>query len=100
MLNNEKCFNWCQNLQFRPGCVSSAHNTHSTEMNHAMKGGIGVPPLNSTRLQPTRHRTKNAALSIVENGEVIVEIIKHKGAEEKVIDVCQISSDGLRVSFL
>ncbi|CAH0394245.1 unnamed protein product [Bemisia tabaci] len=97
MLNNEKCFNWCQNLQFRPGCVSSAHNTHSTEMNHAMKGGIGVPPLNSTRLQPTRHRTKNAALSIVENGEVIVEIIKHKGAEEKVIDVCQISSDGLRV---
>ena len=52
----------------------------------------------SDRLQPTRHKTKNVVLSILPNGEVTVELFKKKGSEERVTDVCRISSDGLRVS--
>lgn len=60
-----------------------------------------MPPLNAERLQPTRHHTKNAVLSIVENSEVVVELTKKKlNNEERVVDVCRISSDGLRVSIV
>lgn len=62
-------------------------------LNHAV-------PLNTLRLLPTRHQTKNAVLSILESGEVALEFLKKKGPakEERVIDVCRISNDGLRVS--
>lgn len=62
---------------------------------------IEVPPLNTVRLQPTRHKTKNAILSIIDEppGEVVLEFIKYKAkyGEERVQDVCRISSDGLRI---
>jgi polo-like kinase 4 len=62
---------------------------------------INVSPLNTIRLQPTRHKTKNAILSIMEEppGEVVLEFIKAKpkNGEEKITDVCRISSDGLRI---
>lgn len=60
---------------------------------------ISVPPLNSSRLQPTRHQTKTVILSILPFGEVVVEILKHKSKynEHRVVDVCRISKDGLRV---
>lgn len=60
---------------------------------------INVPPLNSSRLQPARHRTKAVILSILPFGEVVVEIIKYKSKynEHRVVDVCKISKDGLRV---
>lgn len=56
-------------------------------------------PLNTQRLLPTRHRTKNAVLSILETGEVVIEFLKKKGPsrEERVVDVCRISNDGLRI---
>lgn len=56
-------------------------------------------PLSSLRLQPTRHRTKSAILSILESGEVCIEFLRKRNGsrEEKVVDVCRISSDGLRV---
>lgn len=56
-------------------------------------------PLNTLRVLPTRHRTKNAVLSILESGEVVIEFLKKKGPsrEERVVDVCRISSDGLRI---
>lgn len=56
-------------------------------------------PLNSLRLLPTRHRTKSAILSVLESGEVCLEFLRKKNGsrEEKVVDVCRISSDGLRV---
>ncbi|CAB0008306.1 unnamed protein product, partial [Nesidiocoris tenuis] len=73
----------------------SKHSSH-----HSTKAptGPGVPPLNAERLQPTRHLTKNAILSIVDNGEVVVELTRKKAAtsDERVVDVCRISSDGLR----
>lgn len=62
---------------------------------------IDVAPLNTIRLQPTRHKTKNAILSILDEppGEVVLEFIKTKGkyGEGRVADVCRISSDGLRI---
>jgi hypothetical protein len=60
----------------------------------------GMPsPLSSSRLQPTRHHTKSAILSILESGEVCIEFLKKKkgSREDKVVDVCRISGDGLRV---
>lgn len=62
---------------------------------------IDVPPLSTTRLQPTRHKIKNVIMSIVDEppGEVVLEFIKYKSkyGEERVFDVCRISNDGLRI---
>ncbi|XP_076642183.1 polo like kinase SAK isoform X1 [Halictus rubicundus] len=58
---------------------------------------LQVPALSSERLQPTRHRTKNAILTILDHGEVCIEFIKRKNGVEKVGEVCRISGDGLRV---
>ncbi|XP_065335960.1 serine/threonine-protein kinase PLK4 [Cloeon dipterum] len=55
------------------------------------------PPLNTTRLQPVRHQTKKAVLTILETGEVVVEFLRKGLTSEKVMDVCRISGDGLRV---
>ncbi|KAL7734495.1 hypothetical protein ACLKA6_010814 [Drosophila palustris] len=63
------------------------------------KERISVPPLNTLRLQPTRYKTKNAIMSIVANGEVVIEFIKCKSKmnEDRIIDVCRISNDGRRI---
>ncbi|PNF27102.1 hypothetical protein B7P43_G08540 [Cryptotermes secundus] len=60
----------------------------------------GTPsPLSSLRLQPTRHHTKSAILSILESGEVCIEFLRKKrgNKEDRVVDVCRISGDGLRI---
>lgn len=59
---------------------------------------IGVPPLCADRLPNISHRTRNAILKIDATG-VIVEFIKRKGKdrEEKVVEVCKISKDGMKV---
>ncbi|XP_044757238.1 serine/threonine-protein kinase PLK4 [Coccinella septempunctata] len=56
-------------------------------------------PLCSLRLQPTRHQTKNAILSILEDGEVCVEFIKKRGSlkREMVCEILRISPDGVRI---
>lgn len=41
---------------------------------------LPVSPLNSNRLQPTRHRTKGAILTILDNGEVCIEFIKRRNS--------------------
>lgn len=60
---------------------------------------IGVPPLTTDRLQLTRHKTKNAILSILKGGEVVIEFTKYKPRynQERIQDVFRISSDGLRI---
>lgn len=58
---------------------------------------LNIPPLNSDRLLPTRFKTKTAILSILPMGEVVVELIKSKYNEDRVVDVCRISKDGLRI---
>ncbi|XP_034108869.1 serine/threonine-protein kinase PLK4 [Drosophila albomicans] len=63
------------------------------------KERISVPPLNTLRLQPTRYKTKNAIMSIMANGEVIIEFIKSKSKmnEDRIVDICRISNDGRRI---
>ena len=79
---------------------SSAHTTQLTALTSSNKTEI-CSPLNTSRLQPTRHRTRNAILSILETGEVCFEFLKKRSrGEEKVVDVCRISADGIRVSAL
>lgn len=41
---------------------------------------LQIPPLNSQRLLPARHRTKNAVLTILDSGEVCIEFIKKKNS--------------------
>ncbi|KAI5637974.1 protein kinase domain-containing protein [Phthorimaea operculella] len=59
---------------------------------------LGVPPLCAERLPAISHRTRNAILKI-EASSVIVEFIKKKGKdrEEKVVEVCEISKDGMKI---
>lgn len=72
-------------------------NKHSTKAKSNTK--LTGPPLNSNRLLPTRFKTKTAILSILPLGEVVVELIKFKEKynEYRVVDVCRISKDGLRI---
>lgn len=67
-----------------------SHNVNSNSLN--------VPPLCADRLPTISHRTRNAILKI-EPTEVIVEFIKKKGKdrEEKVVEICKISKDGMRI---
>jgi polo-like kinase 4 len=63
--------------------------------------GPGVPPLTTERLQPTRHKTKNAILTILGSGEVVLEFTRFKPRlqEDRVLDVLRITSDGLRIVY-
>ncbi|XP_055903929.1 serine/threonine-protein kinase PLK4 [Eupeodes corollae] len=60
---------------------------------------ISVPPLNTERLLPTRHKTKNAIMSILKSGEVVIEFVKYKSRvqEDRITDICWVSKDGHRV---
>lgn len=60
-------------------------------------GKLQVSPLSSKRLQPTRHKTKTAIFTILDTGEVCVELIKRRNGVEKINEVCRISNDGLRI---
>ncbi|XP_061712330.1 serine/threonine-protein kinase PLK4 [Cydia pomonella] len=59
---------------------------------------LSVPPLCADRLPIISHKTRNAILKI-EPGGVIVEFIKKKGKdrEEKVVEICKISKDGMKI---
>ncbi|XP_017840892.1 serine/threonine-protein kinase PLK4 [Drosophila busckii] len=63
------------------------------------KESISVPPLSTLRLQPTRYKTKNAIMSIVAKGDVVVEFLKSKGKmnEDRISDICRITSDGRHI---
>lgn len=77
----------------RNSCESSKFNV--------INPNLGVPPLCTARLLPTRHCTKNAILSLLENGDVCIEFVKHKKKfkEDRVVDVYRITGDGLGISM-
>ncbi|MCJ8736913.1 hypothetical protein PDJAM_G00017730 [Pangasius djambal] len=56
------------------------------------------PPLCAARLKPIRQKTKNAVVSILDTGEVCMELLKGQGAQERVKEVLRISSDGSMVT--
>lgn len=83
-----------------PGIPTSMHTTDSAPApNAATTESISVPPLNTNRLQATRYKTKNAIMSILRTGEVVLEFIKYKSKykEDRVTDICWISGDGMRI---
>ncbi|XP_053317337.1 serine/threonine-protein kinase PLK4 isoform X2 [Spea bombifrons] len=53
-----------------------------------------IEPLNSGRLKPIRQKTKNAVVSILDNGDVCMEFIKEHNSQERVKEVLRISCDG------
>lgn len=76
----------CENKENHPkNCIPKGNN-------------IGVPPLCADRLPVISHRTRNAILKI-ETDRVVVEFIKKKGKEreEKIIEICKISKDGMKI---
>lgn len=96
-----RCFS-SLSINQQPISTSSFHHQSSLHQSKPVaKKQIEVSPLSTIRLQPTRHKTKNAILSIIHEppGEVVLEFIKYKSkyGEERVHDVCRISSDGLRI---
>uniref|UniRef100_S4RZR0 Uncharacterized protein n=1 Tax=Petromyzon marinus TaxID=7757 RepID=S4RZR0_PETMA len=54
-------------------------------------------PLNSIRLRPIRQLTKNAVVSVLEDGEVCLEFLKGRSGRERVREVLRISSDGQQI---
>lgn len=93
-----RCFS-ALSINQPPAQTPSHHSVHSIPQVPVKK--INVPPLDTCRLQPTRHATKNVVLSIMEEppGEVVLEFIRFKAkyGEVRVYDVYRISSDGLRI---
>lgn len=59
---------------------------------------LTVPPLCADRLPTISHKTRNAILKIDSSG-VIVQFIKKKGKdrEERVVEICKISKDGMKI---
>ncbi|KAM9709026.1 serine/threonine-protein kinase PLK4 [Menidia menidia] len=58
-----------------------------------------VPPLCAARLKPIRQKTKNAVVSILDTGEVCMELLKCQNGQERVKEVLRISCDGSMVTI-
>lgn len=87
-----------ENLQIFNSTPMSQLST-TNDVKRPLLEKMSVPPLSTERLLPTRYKTKNAVMSILRSGEVVLEFIKYKGRmkEERVTDVCWISNDGMRI---
>ncbi|XP_034015870.1 serine/threonine-protein kinase PLK4 [Thalassophryne amazonica] len=58
-----------------------------------------VPPLCASRLKPIRQKTKNAVVSILDTGEVCMELLKTQSGQDRVKEVLRISCDGSMVTI-
>uniref|UniRef100_A0A8C2ZCN0 Serine/threonine-protein kinase SAK n=1 Tax=Cyclopterus lumpus TaxID=8103 RepID=A0A8C2ZCN0_CYCLU len=58
-----------------------------------------VPPLCASRLKSIRQKTKNAVVSVLDTGEVCMELLKSHSGQERVKEVLRISGDGLMVTI-
>ena len=77
-------------LQHRPASAAS--------MGPRSVSPASLPPrLSSTRLRPTRQRTKNVVANISTSGEICLEFLKTKRGQEVVSEVMRISGDGDRI---
>ncbi|XP_058177593.1 serine/threonine-protein kinase PLK4 [Anopheles ziemanni] len=89
-----------ENLSHDPVHLQPKQNKIPVQYEAAARKELQMPSqLNTSRLMPTRHRTKHVILTILaDSGEVVLEFVKPKGRlrEDRVVDVCRISSDGLR----
>ncbi|KAJ8336216.1 hypothetical protein SKAU_G00395590 [Synaphobranchus kaupii] len=53
----------------------------------------------AVRLKPIRQKTKNAVVSILETGDVCMEMLKGHGSQERVKEVLRISCDGSMITI-
>ena len=58
-----------------------------------------MEPLSSARLRPIRQKTRNAVVSILEDETVCLEFLQNRGGIDYVVEVFQISSDGIKVTI-
>lgn len=58
-----------------------------------------VPPLCASRLKAIRQKTKNAVVSVLDTGEVCMELLRSHSGHERVKEVLRISGDGLMVTI-
>jgi serine/threonine protein kinase len=56
-----------------------------------------LQPFNTQRLKPHRQATKAFIMSMMENGEVVLETIRTKSTKRRIVDVFRVSSDGLHI---
>ncbi|MBN3305585.1 PLK4 kinase, partial [Amia calva] len=80
----------------QPPQVAAREIATSIKEKHSLKNVVS--PLNATRLKPIRQKTKNAVVSILETGEVCMELVKGQGSQERVREVLRISCDGTMIT--
>lgn len=80
------------------GEQSKRSHRNKSEATRSKSLGDIVEPLNSERLRPIRQKTRNAVVSILDDGEVALEFFHHKTGEEKVFEVLRISQNGMKIT--
>lgn len=80
----------------KSGHGKSGHR-HKPDMSRAKSLGDIVEPLNAGRLRPIRQKTRNAVVSILEEGDVSLEFIQQKNGQEHVVEVFRISPNGMKI---
>lgn len=78
--------------QQKKNCKNKSETSRSKSL------GDIVEPLNSKRLRPIRQKTRNAVVSIIDDGEVCLEFFHHKNGEDRVFEVLRISQNGMKIS--
>lgn len=78
--------------QQKRNCKNKSEATRSKSL------GDIVEPLNSLRLRPMRQKTRNAVVSITDDGEVCLEFFHHENGQDRVFEVVQISQNGMKIS--
>ncbi|XP_049959323.1 serine/threonine-protein kinase PLK4 [Schistocerca serialis cubense] len=115
------CSTCCRKMEIRSGCqrengerigvCQTSHYSHHFHSNDQNKYTVKKPsdsdrsttgptatPLNTSRLTPMRHKLDSAVCHILQDGDVCIEFLKKKKSKsEKVVDVCRISGDGIRI---
>ncbi|CAF3066330.1 unnamed protein product [Rotaria sp. Silwood2] len=56
-----------------------------------------LQPLNAQRLKILRQATKSFIMSIMDNGEVVLETVRTKSTKRRIVDVFRVSRDGLHI---
>uniref|UniRef100_A0A669ELU4 Serine/threonine-protein kinase PLK4 n=1 Tax=Oreochromis niloticus TaxID=8128 RepID=A0A669ELU4_ORENI len=93
------CFNHDYNV-FQKFCFLSQALDRGPQMAAPTKTLRDViPPLCASRLKPIRQKTKNAVVSILDTGEVCMELLKCQSGQERVKEVLRISCDGSMVHY-
>ena len=69
-----------------------------SEVSRCKSLGDIVEPLNSMRLRPIRQKTRNAVVSIIDEGEVCLEFFHHRNGQDRVFEVLRISQNGMKIS--